>query len=203
MGLTFVAPGDDDIELLPGGADKLADKTNVLEYINCVTKFLLKSGIEPLTTELRSGFHEIVPLHALRILSVEELQSMMDGHTASVTLEELEQNCAADHGFTLNSQPVRWLFESISSMPPKTQQRFFQFLTGSPYLPVGGLRCLRPRLTIVRKTTTDTSVNELDQLPSAMTCQNYLKLPAYESKEALEAKLLKAIEEGCGVFLFT
>jgi E3 ubiquitin-protein ligase TRIP12 len=203
MGLTFVAPGDDDIELIPGGADKVVDRSNVLEYINCVTRFLLKTGIEPLTTELRSGFHEIVPLHALRILSVEEIQSMMDGHTALVTLEELEQNCAADHGFTLNSQPVRWLFESISAMPPKTQQRFFQFLTGSPYLPVGGLRCLRPRLTIVRKTTTDSTVNEFDQLPSAMTCQNYLKLPAYESKEVLESKLLKAIEEGCGVFLFT
>ena len=37
-------------------------------------------------------------------------------------------------------------------------------------------------------------------LPSVMTCANYLKLPPYSSKAVLEARLLFAIREGQGSF---
>lgn len=37
-------------------------------------------------------------------------------------------------------------------------------------------------------------------LPSVMTCANYLKLPPYTSKAVMEARLLYAIREGQGSF---
>lgn len=37
-------------------------------------------------------------------------------------------------------------------------------------------------------------------LPSVMTCQNYLKLPAYTSKDILRERLNLAITEGQGSF---
>ena len=37
-------------------------------------------------------------------------------------------------------------------------------------------------------------------LPSVMTCANYLKLPPYSSKAVMEARLLFAIREGQGSF---
>ena len=37
-------------------------------------------------------------------------------------------------------------------------------------------------------------------LPSVMTCANYIKLPAYSSKAVMQARLLFAIREGQGSF---
>lgn len=201
--LTFVAPGSDDIELTEGGADTPVTSENAMEYVCLVSEFVLKTGVEPLVHELREGFQELVSLQSLRMLTVDELQVLIDGHTQAVTLAEFETHCHADHGFTMSSPPVRWLFEVLAEMDIGMQRRFVQFLTGSPYLPVGGLANLRPRLTVVRKTSTDQNIREVDQLPSAMTCQNYLKLPQYDTKEQLKAKLTQAVLEGGGVFLFT
>jgi E3 ubiquitin-protein ligase TRIP12 len=36
-----------------------------------------------------------------------------------------------------------------------------------------------------------------------MTCTNYLKLPAYPTKDEMHRKLLQAVHEGQGAFLFT
>ena len=37
-------------------------------------------------------------------------------------------------------------------------------------------------------------------LPSVMTCANYIKLPPYSSKSVMQARLLYAIREGQGSF---
>lgn len=203
LGLNFVAPGATVVELIPNGAETDVTAGNAMRYVRGVAEHLLKTGIESQVLALRQGFHDLIPLQALQLLTVEEIQRLLDGHSSPVTLEELDANCAADHGYTMSSAPVRYLLETVAEMTPLMQRKFFQFLTGTPYLPVGGLVNLRPKFTIVRKTLTEKNQQEQDHLPSAMTCQNYLKLPAYESKAQLQAKLLQAIEEGGGVFGFT
>ncbi len=37
-------------------------------------------------------------------------------------------------------------------------------------------------------------------LPSVMTCANYIKLPAYSSKEVMLKRIIYAIQEGQGAF---
>ena len=203
LGLTFVAPGEDDVELIKNGAETYVTFENADQYVRCVVSFMLKNGVERFARELRQGFHNSVPLYSLRMLQLDELASYLNGHEDPISLQDLEAHVHVDHGFTSSSPQIRHLFDSIASMDLPRQRRFFQFLTGSPYLPVGGLASLRPKFTVVRKTSTDSKVVEQDQLPSAMTCQNYLKLPAYDTKELLQAKLELAIAEGCGAFLFT
>lgn len=77
-----------------------------------------------------------------------------------------------------------------------------QFLTGSPKLPIGGFKALRPELTVVRKHAED-GLKDDDYLPSVMTCANYLKIPKYSSKEVMREKLLQAVKEGAGAFLLS
>lgn len=103
----------------------------------------------------------------------------------------------AAHGFSLTSEPVQHLFAVMSEFDREGQRQFLTFATGSPNLPVGGLRALQPKLTVVRKHVGD---NPDGYLPSVMTCQNYLKLPPYTSKEVLAARLRTAVTEGCGSF---
>ena len=70
-------------------------------------------------------------------------------------------------------------------------------MTGCPRLPVGGLKNLRPQLAIIRIPVRNPHGNEKDstQLPSAMTCTNYLKLPDYRDKELMRRKLVYAMRE--------
>jgi len=87
----------------------------------------------------------------------------------------------------------------MSEFKPKEQQEFLRFITGSPRLPVGGLKALYPKLTVVRKTP-DAGYMADSYLPSAMTCANYLKLPDYSGKEVMVEKLKIAMTEGQGSF---
>jgi len=109
-----------------------------------------------------------------------------------------------DHGYTHESKAVQNLFEIMCSFNSEEQRQFLQFVTGSPRLPVGGLRSLVPPLTIVRKTIDSSNVsstnaaafNSENYLPSVMTCVNYLKLPEYSSLESMKDKLMKAMSDG-------
>ena len=76
------------------------------------------------------------------------------------------------------------------------RRRFLQFVTGSPALPPGGLRNLRPRITVDRASSSSAaaSTGAAFNLPTARTCSSSLRLPPYETKEELERMLLIAIE---------
>lgn len=194
-----------NISLLGDGTGESVDVTaeNMMQYCDAVVETVLKNGVEKAVLAMRRGFDDYIPLYSLQMLTVEELQEVIKGHDRLVTRQEFVDNCLADHGYTLSSRPVQWLFDILSSFTVEEQKTFFLFLTGSVNLPIGGLASLHPKLTIVRKTSSEESVKESDQLPSAMTCQNYLKLPSYESMEQMEAKIRQAMEEGKGSFHLT
>jgi E3 ubiquitin-protein ligase TRIP12 len=91
----------------------------------------------------------------------------------------------------------------MCSFDQNEQRQFLQFITGSPRLPIGGLRSLTPLLTIVRKSSETTGENVAANntnvdiyLPSVMTCVNYLKLPDYSSMQMMKEKLFKAMQDG-------
>lgn len=118
------------------------------------------------------------------------------------TTKLLNECTRCDHGFTHESTAVKYLFEIMCSFNSDEQRQFLQFITGSPRLPVGGLRSLVPPLTIVRKSveavaSSTSSSSSADQyLPSVMTCVNYLKLPDYSSIDIMKEKLFKAMKDG-------
>lgn len=201
--LDFSVPGSDDIELKRNGAKESVTESSMMEYCDAVVSFLLKKGVKAAVQAMREGFHLDIPLVALRLLTVEEIHELIAGHASVIPREDFEKNVQVDHGYTLNCRQVQWLLDILASFTVEDQKRFFFFLTGSPHLPVGGLSSLRPKLTIVRKPSSDPGIKESDQLPSAMTCQNYLKLPEYDSKEQMETKLRMAMVEGSGAFLLT
>lgn len=181
----------------------MLDNDNIMRYCDGMVETLLRSGVQTAVEALRRGFNEFIPLCVLELLTVEELNEAINGNDAKVTRQEFSENCLANHGYTLSSKPIQWLFDILASFTVEDQKKFFAFLTGSEHLPIGGLASLNPKLTVVRKTSVEPSIKEGDQLPSAMTCQNYLKLPAYETKEQMEAKLRQAIMDGQGSFHLT
>lgn len=195
--LDFTLPGT-TIALVPGGDELDVTLENVSDYVKRVVQYTLVDGVQVQMDAVRSGFNSVFPLQTLQIFTAEEMASLVCGNRLEPwTKEELATSLKADHGFSATSPTVERLIEVLSELDTEEQRIFLSFVTGTPSLPVGGLRALRPPLTIVRKGSND------KELPSVMTCQNYLKLPEYSSKEVLRTQLATAMHEGRGSFLLS
>ncbi|KAJ3669147.1 hypothetical protein LUZ60_011097 [Juncus effusus] len=196
-GIDFSVPGYDDYFLPNEQNPKLVNSDNLKEYIEMVTDATVKTGVQTQIEAFRSGFNQVFPLSALKVFTGEELDSLICGEKVNWTFTELVDNIKFDHGYTPNSPPVINLLEIMQEFESENRKAFLQFVTGSPRLPPGGLASLNPKLTVVRKlSNSDTDM----ELPSVMTCANYLKLPGYSTKDKMKERLLYAITEGQGSF---
>ena len=55
-------------------------------------------------------------------------------------MAELETSIRPDHGYTPLCRAVQYLFTVLSELNNSEQADFLRFVTGSPHLPVGGLK---------------------------------------------------------------
>ncbi|XP_010423798.1 PREDICTED: E3 ubiquitin-protein ligase UPL4 isoform X1 [Camelina sativa] len=195
--LEFALPGYTDYDLAPHSDNDMVNLDNLEEYIKAIVNATVYSGIQKQVEAFRSGFNQVFPIEHLRIFDEEELETMLCGERDLFNMNEVLDHIKFDHGYTSSSPPVENLLEILHEFDKEQQRAFLQFVTGSPRLPHGGLASLNPKLTIVRKHGSDSSETDL---PSVMTCANYLKLPPYSSKEKMKEKLMYAITEGQGSF---
>ncbi|XP_060176195.1 E3 ubiquitin-protein ligase UPL3-like [Lycium barbarum] len=206
--LDFTLPGYPEYVLKAG--DENVDLSNLEEYISLVVDATVKTGIRQQMEAFRSGFTQVFDYSALQIFSPSELDYLLCGRRELWKPETLVDHIKFDHGYTSKSPPIIHLLEIMGEFTPEQQRAFCQFVTGAPRLPAGGLAALNPKLTIVRKHSSSAgnaahnsnapSESADEDLPSVMTCANYLKLPPYSSKEIMSKKLLYAINEGRGSF---
>ncbi|GAB2291950.1 E3 ubiquitin-protein ligase upl3 [Dionaea muscipula] len=206
--LDFTLPGYPDYALKPG--ENNVDINNLEEYISLVVDATVKSGIIRQMEAFRAGFNQVFDISSLQIFSPNELDCLLCGRKELWKAETLVDHIKFDHGYTSKSPAIINLLEIMGEFSPEQQRAFCQFVTGAPRLPPGGLAVLNPKLTIVRKHSS-TMVNTPSNgtipaesadydLPSVMTCANYLKLPPYSTKEIMYKRLLYAISEGQGSF---
>ncbi|KAI5388006.1 E3 ubiquitin-protein ligase upl3, variant 2 [Lathyrus oleraceus] len=206
--LDFTLPGYPDYTLKPG--DEIVDLNNLEDYISMVVDATVKTGITRQLEAFRAGFNQVFDVSSLQIFTPHELDYLLCGRRELWKTETLADHIKFDHGYTAKSPAIVNLLEIMGGFTPEQQRAFCQFVTGAPKLPPGGLAVLNPKLTIVRKlssTAANTASNGNgpsetadDDLPSVMTCANYLKLPPYSTKEIMHKKLMYAINEGQGSF---
>ncbi|ESO10816.1 hypothetical protein HELRODRAFT_72266 [Helobdella robusta] len=201
--LTFTLPGYSNIDLVHEGSQVAVTIDNLEDYVEKCVYWLLIGGVQRQMFSVRLGFESFLLLSSLRLFYAHELDILFCGSTTYRTVNNADQwtpsylmgVCRTDHGYSQDSTTVHHLFNVMASFSHKQQRLFVQFITGSPRLPIGGLKSLKPPLTIVRRTV-ELGSNADDYLPSVMTCANYLKLPNYSSSEILKEKLLFAMNEG-------
>lgn len=195
--LDFTLPGYPEYILTSGPDPQLVNMTNLEEYVSLIVDATVNTGIHRQVEAFKSGFNQVFPIKHLQVFTEEELERLLCGEGEFWTSNELLDHIKFDHGYTASSPPVVNLLEIIREFDRNQQRAFLQFVTGAPRLPPGGLASLNPKLTIVRKHCSRWADAEL---PSVMTCANYLKLPPYSSKERMKEKILYAITEGQGSF---
>ncbi|KAI4300230.1 hypothetical protein L6164_033628 [Bauhinia variegata] len=195
--LDFTLPGYPDIVLTSGPDHTMVNMNNLEDYVSLIVDATVGSGISRQVEAFKSGFNQVFPIEHLRIFNEDEVERLLCGEHDSWAFNELADHIKFDHGYTASSPPIINLLEIIREFDHEQRRAFLQFVTGAPRLPPGGLASLNPKLTIVRKHCSSRA--DID-LPSVMTCANYLKLPPYSSKERMKEKLLYAITEGQGSF---
>ncbi|CAN8276728.1 unnamed protein product [Cochlearia groenlandica] len=205
--LDFTLPGYPEYILRPG--DEIVDINSLEEYVSLVVDATVKRGVTRQIEAFRSGFNQVFDITSLQIFTPSELDYLLCGRRELWEAETLSEHIKFDHGYTSKSPAIINLLEIMGELTADQQRAFCQFVTGAPRLPPGGLAVLNPKLTIVRKhsSTSSAAANAAgasdtadDDLPSVMTCANYLKLPPYTTKEIMYKKLLYAINEGQGSF---
>ncbi|CAH9125922.1 unnamed protein product [Cuscuta epithymum] len=205
--LDFTVPGHPEYVLKSG--DETVDLGNLEEYVSLVVDATINTGIMRQIEAFRSGFNQVFEISTLQIFSPTELDYLLCGRRELWEADTLVDHIKFDHGYNARSPAIINLLEIMGDFTPEQQRSFLQFVTGAPRLPSGGLAVLNPKLTIVRKHSSsgNATLNSNgapesadDDLPSVMTCANYLKLPSYSTKEIMYKKLLYAINEGQGSF---
>jgi E3 ubiquitin-protein ligase TRIP12 len=200
--ITFTLPGRDDYELIENGADIQVTSENIDEYIDKVVDVSIGSGVKEQIEAFIVGFSEVFPFFSMTIFSADELVQLLGRSEEDWSYETLISSIHAAHGYSLDSKSVQSLIASMVKFDDTKRRLFLQFLTGSPRLPIGGFKKLKPDFTVVLKRPED-GLKADDYLPSVMTCANYLKLPDYSSAEMFEQRLDQAIKEGAGSFLLS
>ncbi|KAM7468155.1 hypothetical protein LguiB_015717 [Lonicera macranthoides] len=195
--LDFSLPGYPEYILSSGPDSEMVNMGNLGEYVSLVVDATVNSGIARQVDAFNSGFNQVFPVEHLQIFNEQELERLLCGERELWNSNDLLDHIKLDHGYTASSPPVVNLLEIIQEFDREQQKAFLRFVTGAPRLPPGGLASLNPKLTIVRKHCGKWVDADL---PSVMTCANYLKLPPYSSKERMKEKLLYAITEGQGSF---
>lgn len=196
LGLEFTLPGFPLVELRKGGKDLTVNIDNIEQYVRLLCHWSLVEGVSRQMEAFKEGFESVFSTSQLLVFYPEEMEQLFCGSSHQRwEVKTLMDCCHPDHGYTLDSNAIKMLFQVLSSYHAEEQRNFLQFVTGSPRLPVGGLKSLTPPLTIVRKTF-EPGENPDDYLPSVMTCVNYLKLPDYSNIEKMRAKLRVAANEG-------
>lgn len=170
LGLDFTLPGYPSIELRKGGKDMAVTLDNLASYVKLVSHWMLIEGVSYQMEAVREGFESVFPISCLQMFYPDELDLIFCGSVQANYVQwdakALAEACKPDHGFTQDSQAIKYLYEVMSAFDRDEQRQFLQFVTGSPRLPVGGFKSLSPPLTIVKKTFDSPDVLPDDYLPS-------------------------------------
>jgi E3 ubiquitin-protein ligase TRIP12 len=176
---------------------------NLEEFVDLIALLFLSKGIEKQIMAFKEGFEYFLPINTLQLFSPDELDLLICGTPEDIiswTPNEIIENAKFEGGYSSSSRTVIYLANVLVSFNIEQRRRFLQFLTGSPRLPVGGLKSLRPKLTIqLRKNILELPDN---CFPSVNTCFLFLKLPEYSSEDILREKLIMAMENGHSAFDF-
>ncbi|SCN59313.1 E3 ubiquitin-protein ligase, putative [Plasmodium chabaudi adami] len=181
------------IELIPDGSNISVTNENLDLFINKTIQYSLYEGIKFQVWAFRFGFSTIAPLICTNIFDEEEICEYLFGSSINNdeywTKSHLSTYIKPDHGYTNDSITFITLIEILSEFDCNERKMFLKFCTGTSTLPNNGFSALKPLMKVVKK-------EDNNDLPSVMTCTNYLKIPDYKNKEKLRNRLMYAINEG-------
>mmetsp|Transcript_14088 Transcript_14088/g.20124 ORF Transcript_14088/g.20124 Transcript_14088/m.20124 type:complete len:3340 (-) Transcript_14088:211-10230(-) len=187
------------IDLLPNGRNKRVTEENKEEYVNLICQHRMTTAIEEQIKAYLDGFHELVKPDLISIFTAKELELLISG-MPEIDIYDLKKHTDY-HGYKSSDKEITWFWNIMLSLSRSEKAAFLQFATGSSKVPLAGFAELQG-MRGVQKFSIHKAGGSSGALMSAHTCFNALDLPVYKSEEEMKEKLLYAIQEGGGGFLF-
>uniref|UniRef100_A0A1Q3F789 Ubiquitin-protein ligase E3C n=1 Tax=Culex tarsalis TaxID=7177 RepID=A0A1Q3F789_CULTA len=178
-------------ELKPNGTNITVSSSNRLEYIQLMADFKLNKQIRSQCLAFRQGLANVLPIEWLYMFSNKELQVLISGAEIPVDVHDLRQNTRYGGDFTLEHNTIQLFWKVVEEFDDIQRRQLLKFVTSCSRPPLLGFKDLDPPFCIQ-------NAGDTDRLPSASTCMNLLKLPAFEKEDMLREKLLYAIQSGAG-----
>ena len=145
------------------------------------------------------GFYEMVNPELIVIFTPRELELLISG-LPDIDVSDLKANTEYV-GWKASDQEIVWFWNILFNLSRNEKASFLQFVTGSSKVPLSGFGELQG-MRGIQKFSIQKVLGKKGSLMSAHTCFNQLDLPTYDSEEEMRSKLLLAINEGGGAFLF-
>ena len=186
---------DENIQVMLQGDMNQKDKA---KFVSAHVDRVLKNNN---FTEFRNGFLLAIPEQWIVDFFDSTELAILFAETQDIDTAEWRAHTHYT-GYKESDPPVQWFWEIVESVLTKDEKRLLlMFSTGMTAVPVGGFASLE---SIHRDKVPFTiyMLNDIEALPTAATCFNMLRLPAYPNKEMLRNKLLAAIRFGSTGFSF-
>ena len=184
-------------ELIPNGANVLVTNENRLLYVSRVAQHRLHGQPSKQTRAFLRGLGEIINPSWISMFNQAELQTLIGGDSSEIDVADLRHNTVysgvyvvGDDG--LEHPTVQNFWRVMKELDDTDRRKVLKYVTSTPRAPLLGFGQLNPRFSI-----RDAGRDE-QRLPSASTCINLLKLPAYTTTSILREKLLYAVNSGAG-----
>jgi E3 ubiquitin-protein ligase HUWE1 len=187
------------IDLITNGRSVPVTEENKEEYVRLVCQHRMTTAIQAQIKAYLDGFYELVPPELISIFTPRELELLISG-LPDIDVHDLKQNTEYV-GWKATDKEIEWFWNVLTSLTRGEKASFLQFATGSSKVPLAGFGELQG-MRGVQKFSIHRASGRAGALMSAHTCFNQLDLPRYASEEETREKLLYAINEGGGAFLF-
>ena len=187
------------IDLIPDGRKIAVTEENKEEYVRKVCQHRMTTSIQNQIKAYLSGFYELVNPELISIFTPRELELLISG-LPDIDITDLKQN--TDYvGWKATDKEIGWFWNIMFSLSRNEKAAFLQFVTGSSKVPLAGFSELQG-MRGVQKFSIHKVGGTKGSLMSAHTCFNSVDLPTYQNEVEMREKLLIAINEGGGAFLF-
>ncbi|MES1905143.1 MAG: Ubiquitin-protein ligase, partial [Paramarteilia canceri] len=152
IGLYFIDPFNESL-LKSAHSGKIITNSNFQHYIDTVVDRYFNTGIRYALDCFIAGFSQYCSINLLKFFTAKEISEILNGVNISDQLTEklLTANIAASNGYSLKSMPIKYFIDFVASSSSDIQRKLIKFITGSPRLPVGGLKDLNPPLTVAKR----------------------------------------------------
>jgi len=187
------------VDLIENGNKIKVTEENKAKYVSLICQHRMTTAIKSQLKAFLDGFHELVKPDLISIFTAKELELLISG-MPDIDITDLKKNTDYN-GYRATDKEIGWFWNIMFSLSRSEKAAFLQFVTGSSKVPLNGFSELQG-MRGIQKFSIHKVGGSSGALMSAHTCFNSLDLPVYKSEEEMKGKLLYAINEGTGAFMF-
>ncbi|KAF2721698.1 hypothetical protein K431DRAFT_223538 [Polychaeton citri CBS 116435] len=194
----------------PNGENTPVTNANRHDFVDKYVRYLLDTSVSRQFEPFKRGFFSVCAGNALSLFRAEEIELLIRGSDEALDVDSLkgvavyENWKSPEEPHTQLTNPIEsvpvisWFWEAFAQATPQQQRKLLTFITGSDRIPAVGATSLVLRVVAGGDGWGGGGKEEKCRFPIARTCFNMLVLWHYTTREQLEGKLWRAIEDSEG-----